>query len=192
MNWKQLFLKCVTILKCLIKVLLRNSLSALQRFHQGYEEETAEEAEIPTWTVYCQEKNRFWKLRPFWWVQEKRIMLSQYIYNDCSPIQEGSLFRVFMAVSLCRCDWLNHLPGAWAQSPAPLSSLEAKGGGWKCQPSIHLVGFPDEQPSPHSETTQGPALSHLISINQVWLKEAPYDKDIIQEIRSFWSSMPRG
>ena len=90
--------------------------------------------------------------------------LSQYIYNDCSPIQEGSLFRVFMAVSLCRCDWLNHLPGAWAQSPAPLSSLEAKGGGWKCQPSIHLVGFPDEQPSPHSETTQGPALSHLISI----------------------------
>ena len=31
----------------IIKVLLRNSLSALQRFHQGYEEETAEEAEIP-------------------------------------------------------------------------------------------------------------------------------------------------
>ena len=91
--------------------------------------------------------------------------LSRYIYNDCSPIQEGLLFRVFMAVSLRRCDWLNHPPHAWAQSPAPLSSLEAKGGGWKCQPCIHLVGFPDKQPSPHSETTQGPALSHLISIN---------------------------
>ena len=61
----------------IIKVLLRNSLSALQRFHQGYEEETAEEAEIPVWTVYCQEKNRFWKLWPFWWVQEKRIMYFQ-------------------------------------------------------------------------------------------------------------------